>query len=148
MFNVSSWIGYNDNDTIHLTPAAHRSINLENRTAPTPPQQHTQNHQHHQHHHFVTFSFLPNFEQLTMQRAFAKSVAVKSFSLAQRSSIISGQSMQTRRRIHSATVRNISSTTRLAVANELASLRLNGAIKGFEESTVRGWDLMADDDGG
>ena len=56
--------------------------------------------------------------------------------------------MQTRRRIQSATVRNISSTTRLAVANELASLRLNGAIKGFEESTVRGWDLMADDDGG
>mmetsp|Transcript_9128 Transcript_9128/g.13815 ORF Transcript_9128/g.13815 Transcript_9128/m.13815 type:complete len:84 (-) Transcript_9128:338-589(-) len=83
-----------------------------------------------------------------MQRSFAKSVAAKSFSLAQRSSILSGQSMQTRRRIHSATVRNISSTTRLAVANELASLRLNSAIKGCEESTVRGWDLMADDDGG
>ena len=56
--------------------------------------------------------------------------------------------MQTRRRAVQEMKRNISSTTRLAVANELSSLRLNGTINGFEDSMVRGWDILGDDDGG
>jgi hypothetical protein len=81
-----------------------------------------------------------------MHRAFTNSTA-RTFSRVQRN-IISIKSNQTRRRTIQETKRNISSTARLAVANELSSLRLSGAISGFEDSIIRGWDILGDDDGG
>jgi|AntRauTorckE5430_2_1112549.scaffolds.fasta_scaffold56561_1 hypothetical protein len=81
-----------------------------------------------------------------MHRAFTNSTA-RTFSRVQRN-VISIKSNQTRRRTIQETKRNISSTARLAVANELSSLRLSGAISGFEDSIIRGWDILGDDDGG
>jgi hypothetical protein len=37
---------------------------------------------------------------------------------------------------------------KMALGNELSSLRLTGAVMGFEGSIVRGWDVNGDDDGG
>mmetsp|Transcript_12182 Transcript_12182/g.17751 ORF Transcript_12182/g.17751 Transcript_12182/m.17751 type:complete len:82 (-) Transcript_12182:93-338(-) len=53
-----------------------------------------------------------------------------------------------RRQIQKDMQRKTHSTLRLAVANEISSLRLAGAMNGFEESLPRGWDLGDDDDGG
>ncbi len=56
--------------------------------------------------------------------------------------------MQMRRTVRRQMQKNISSTTRLAIANEISSFRLMNVVSGFEEGMVRGWDLCADDDGG
>lgn len=37
---------------------------------------------------------------------------------------------------------------KMALGNELSSLRLTGAVTGFEGSIERGWDVNGDDDGG
>jgi len=55
--------------------------------------------------------------------------------------------MSAKQRIQQETKRNISATFRLAVANEVSSLRLLSVVNGFEEGMVRGWDFE-DDDGG
>mmetsp|Transcript_10459 Transcript_10459/g.15842 ORF Transcript_10459/g.15842 Transcript_10459/m.15842 type:complete len:84 (+) Transcript_10459:119-370(+) len=44
--------------------------------------------------------------------------------------------------------KDASASLRLAIGNEISCTRLLSAIKGCEESIVRGWDFGVDDDGG
>eukprot|EP00553_Chaetoceros_curvisetus_P000647 CAMPEP_0204622026 /NCGR_PEP_ID=MMETSP0717-20131115/7693_1 /ASSEMBLY_ACC=CAM_ASM_000666 /TAXON_ID=230516 /ORGANISM="Chaetoceros curvisetus" /LENGTH=75 /DNA_ID=CAMNT_0051636623 /DNA_START=39 /DNA_END=266 /DNA_ORIENTATION=+ len=75
-----------------------------------------------------------------MQRIIASSVS--------RSISRGSVNIQMRRTIRRQIQKNFSSTARLAIANEISSLRLMSVVNGLEEGMVRGWDLCADDDGG
>lgn len=59
------------------------------------------------------------------------------------------QNISKQRRIQNNDIkRNLSTTLKMALGNELSCQRFKGAVIGFEDSIERGWDVNGDDDGG